>query len=84
MKVQVGKIASQAVMVVVVIPLEVQRENDPRDHFTARFSLFHSTVHAPDLAATRENSPPDCFLMLGAARVVRPVQSVLGSATVAD
>lgn len=52
----VGKVGAELIVVVVI---EAQ----------CRWILVHP-VHPLDLAVARENSPPDCFLILATPRVV--------------
>jgi hypothetical protein len=49
---EVCEMEAQLFMIVVVIPLNVQRENDPPDHFLIRFTLLDCSVHSLDLTVS--------------------------------
>ena len=74
----------QLIVVFVVEPFDVQRENDPPDRFLIRLTFLDRAVHPLDLAAPRENSPPDCFLVLVAPRVVGLGLPVLDAVRLTD
>ena len=64
------KVSAQVIVVIVVIAFDR--------------GLLDRAVHALDLAAIRENSPPDCFLVLMAPRMVGFGQAMLDLVGVAD
>ena len=47
-------------------------------------TLLDRAVHPLDLAVPRENSPPDCFLILGTPGVVRLGEPMLDAVGLAD
>ena len=77
---EVGQMLRELVVLVVAEAFDVQRENDPPDRFLIRLTFLDRAVPSPgsglpanrvrdalNLAATRENRPPDCFLGLADA-----------------
>ena len=67
---EVGEVTSQLIVVVVV------------EAFDGR--VLDRAVHALDLAAPRENSPPDCFLVLAAPGMLDLGQPMIDLMLAAD
>ena len=67
--VEVGEMAAELIVAVVVVALDVPATIDPLDQSLSASTVLDRAVYALDLAATQKNGPPDRFLIFAVPRM---------------
>ena len=79
---EAGEVRAQLVVTLAVMPLAIRRAGPVDRPF--RLIVPDRAVHPRDLAACRDNSPPDCCLILQTPGMARPGRAVLDPVGLAE